>query len=474
MRVEGRTRRLSSLLCIGLLLTALGAGAQTLTPALPYPIPMGEGLFRVRAAEPLSRGQGAFRYLHEGYTIQVRKLGGGGSFTGHLGAGFGLTNVMDLSFSVPILLDSAGGLLKYGTGDVAASFKLAGPGRFPAGAYFGLETTATFPTGYKGIRALNVRPFGADKRDLSSRLLIDIRHNPVSVHLNVGQVISGGGRKGGMTMAGGMALGRGQLFTLTGEYMSEPGMSVPRTNRVTVGAHFNLGGSFRLEAAVERGLTKDLPQLAGMVGIRIVGNSGVKGRKTRMIRTRISADQGQIASGGLKSGETMRIAVVNFAGLEDNGAGRKLGGRLRPMLSAYSRVQIVTLRDDPVFLDLNGAIDLAKASGADLVITGRILRYDLTRTSSAQVPLIVGFPKTVAEVEADVRVVEPKKGALALTARMKGRAEQKQGIRLTPTSSDDRLTYLGAREKEELRNQAVQQMATDLIAALGSDYKWLK
>ncbi|MSS72257.1 MAG: hypothetical protein EXS64_12315 [Candidatus Latescibacteria bacterium] len=445
--------------------------AQTLTPALPYPVPMGVGMFRVRAAEPLSKGQVAFRYLNEGYTIQVRTLGGGGSFTGHVGFGFGLANMMDVTLSLPLLLDSAGGLMKYGSGDAVTTLKLAGPGKFPSGFYFGLEATATHPTGYKGIRALNTRPFTAGKRDLSTRLLIDINRNPVSLHLNVGQVLSGGGRKGGMILGGGIELGKGQLFTVTGEYVSEPGMSVPQTKRMTLGAHFNLGGSFRLEAALERGLSKDLPELAGMVGFRIVARGGAKAKKTQMIRTKITAED---INGGLKPGETIRVAVVNFAGLEDNGAGRKVGERLRSVLSAYGRVQIVPLREDPVFLDLSGALELAKATGADLVITGRVLKYDLTRTSSAQIPLVVGFPKTVAEVEADIRVVERKKGAMALSARLGGRGEQKQGIRLLPTSSDDQMTYLGAREKEQLRDQAVQQLVSDLVAAMASNFKWLK
>jgi hypothetical protein len=190
-----------------------------------------------------------------------------------------------------------------------------------------------------------------------------------------------------------------------------------------------------------------------------------------MIRTKITADD---LNGGLKPGETVRVAVVNFAGLEDNGAGRKVGERLRSVLAAYGRIQIVPLREDPAFLDLGGALELAKASGADLVITGRVLKYDLTRTASAQVPLIVGFPKTVAEVEADIRVVERKKGAMALSVRLGGRGEQKQGIRLMPTSSDDHMTYLGAREKEQLRDQAVQQMVGDLVATIASNYKWLK
>ncbi|MBI2952629.1 hypothetical protein HYY27_11060 [bacterium] len=472
---RGRNRffRLSSALYIPflLVLTVSDGFAQTLTPALPYPVPMGVGMFRVRAAEPLSRGGMTVRYLNEGYTIHVRKLGGGGSFTGHLGVGIGLANLMDFSFSLPLLLDSAGGLLKYGSGDAVTSLKLAGPGRFPSGFYLGLETTATHPTGYKGIRALNVRPFGAGKRDLSTRLLIDIGRSPLSVHLNVGQVLSGGGRKGGMILGGGVQLGKGQIFTVTGEYVSEPGVAAPQTKRATLGMHFNLGGSFRLEAALERGMSKDLPELAGMVGFRIVARGGEKSRRIQMTQTKIPVEG---LSGDLKPGETVRVAVVNFAGLEDNGAGRKVGERLRSVLSAYTRIQIVQLREDPVFLDLNGALELAKASGADLVITGRVLKYDLTRTPSAQVPLIVGFPKTVAEVEADVRVVERKKGAMALSARMSGRGEQKQGIRLMPTSSDDRMTYLGAREKEQLRDQAVQQLVSDLVAAMASNFKWLK
>jgi hypothetical protein len=36
------------------------------------------------------------------------------------------------------------------------------------------------------------------------------------------------------------------------------------------------------------------------------------------------------------------------------------------------------------------------------------------------------------------------------------------------------MTYLGAREKEQLRDQAVQQLVGDLITAMASNFKWLR
>ncbi len=239
---------------------------------------------------------------------------------------------------------------------------------------------------------------------------------------------------------------------------------------MTVGMQFNLGSSFRLEAGLERGLSDDLPELTGLVGIRIVGRGGKKARKLEMEREKIATEE----LGGVKEGETVQVAVANFAGLEDQRAGKKVGEHIRSVLSSYNKVRIVALREDPVFLDLDGALELAKASGADLVITGRILKYNMVRMPSAQVPLIVGFPKTVSEVEADIRVVEPKKGAMVLSGRLNGRGEQRQGIRLLPTSSDDQMTYLGAREKEQLRDKAVRNLVTHLIAAMRTNFKWMR
>ena len=175
-----------------------------------------------------------------------------------------------------------------------------------------------------------------------------------------------------------------------------------------------------------------------------------------------------------QSGETLRVAVVNCGGLEQTGAGKKVGEQLRTVLSAYNNVRIVPLREDPVFLNLDGATDLAGASGADLVITGLVLKYDLERMPSAQIPLVVGFPKTTAYVEADVRVVEPRKRAMVLSGRMSGRGERGQGIRLLPTSSDDQLTYLGAVEKEQLRDEAVQKLVTNIVLSMRPNFKWLR
>ena len=132
----------SIILILSFLLVAGQAPAQQVlsekvTP--PFAVPTGEGLFRVSSAEPIGRGGLNFRYMAEAYRISVGKVGMGSSLTGHLGIGYGLGNSVDFLMSVPLLFDIAGGLAKYGTGDINTALKFGFPGKVPSGYYFGFD-----------------------------------------------------------------------------------------------------------------------------------------------------------------------------------------------------------------------------------------------------------------------------------------------------------------------------------------------
>ena len=123
--------------CAVMFMLSAGRGAaqeilsEKVTP--PFPIPVGEGLFRVASAEPVGRGSIVFRSVVEAYGLTVGKVGQGSSLTGHLGLGYGLGNNVDFLVSVPVLFDIAGGLAKYGTGDVNTTLKFGFPARTRSG-----------------------------------------------------------------------------------------------------------------------------------------------------------------------------------------------------------------------------------------------------------------------------------------------------------------------------------------------------
>ncbi len=437
--------------------------AERVAPA--YAVPMAEGLFRILSAEPLGKGGFNIRYLNEAYRISVGKVGEGTSFTGHLGIGYGLTNGIDFALSMPLMLDIAGGLTKYGTGDIATTLKFGFPGRFPSSYYFGFDVSAVHPYGYKGQEALNVRPYHRSGRDISARMLFDLNREAVGFRVNLGYLISSQAREPGLTYGGGVEVSRGQIFTMTAEYWNEPGAAGRRRERAVFGGHMNLW-RLHLEMGVEKGISNDLPSLSGMAGLRIHTTLGGKERKAfggRRKRIPTTKDVGT----------PVRVAVVNLAGFEDQKVGTVVADRIKANLTRYGHIRLVEVGKGTQFLDPDAALRLAEVSNADIVITGRILRREMTRSARPNVPLVVGFPQTVAVLETDVRVVDRREQGEVLAAQLAGMGRQSRGLRLFPTSGDDRTSYLNVVERERVWDEAVQQIVNGLLAEMAQTFTWL-
>ena len=454
---------------LALLLTGAGSasGQAVLSGdvAPPYSVPMAEGLFRIHAAEPLGKGGFNIRMLQEAYRLEVGKVGKGNSFTGHIGIGYGVGNGLDLSASVPLLMDEAGGLTKYGTGDIVTSLKYGSPAVFPSKFHWGLNLTATHPYGYKGQEALNVRSYTRTSREVSARALFDLNVEAVGFRANLGYLASSSLRQPGPMYGVGVEVGRGQIFTMSAEYWDEPSAAGGKTQRAVFGGHMNLW-SIRVQAGLEKGISRDLPNWSAMAGVQLHRSVGGKSKKYFGGRIRRIAKVKDI-------GTTIRVAVVNFSGFEDHKAGEMLASQIKTSLSRYGHIRVVEVGEGTEYMDPDAAVRLAQVSNADYVITGRVLRHELNREARPNLPLVVGFPLTEAMLEADIRVVDQQKEGEVLATRVTGKGRQTRGVRLFPTSGDDRTSYLSAVDRERIWGEAGMQIVTGLLSEMGGAFAWL-
>lgn len=446
----------------------LGAGQATAQQVLsekvtpPFAVPTGEGLFRISAAEPIGRGGLNFRYMAEAYRISVGKVGEGSSLTGHLGIGYGLANSVDLLMSVPLLFDIVGGLAKYGTGDINTALKFGFPGKVLSSYYFGFDFSVLHPIGYKERQALNVRPFSREVREMSSKLMLDLNRDAAGFRLNAGYLISSGSRAPGLMYGVGVEVGRNQVFTMTAEYLREPSaIAGAFTTRAVLGAQMNLW-RLKLEAGFERGLSDDLPSVTAIAGIRLRPKLGAIRKREARTRVRIPKDV-----------ETsVRVAVVNFSGFEHRNAGILVADQIKTAVSRYGHIQVVLVGEGTAFLDPDAAMNLARKSDVDVVITGRVLQYEMNRSAKPNVPLVLGLPNTQAQMEADIRIVDRRAQGQVLSFLLSGTGRQGRGIRMFPTSRDDRTSYLNAVEKERIWTEAIQEMVSELMREMADRFKW--
>tara|TARA_Y100000588_G_scaffold174217_1_gene188208 strand:- start:1629 stop:3020 length:1392 start_codon:yes stop_codon:yes gene_type:complete len=430
----------------------------------PFPVPAGEGLFRVGSAEPLGRGGFNIRMLSEAYQITVHEVGGGTSVTGQFAAGIGLTNNLDFTMSLPVMFDIAGGLTKYGSGDLVTSLKMGFPGRFPASFYSGLELAVAHPFGFKGEQALNIRSFSRQDREIAARLLFDINRETIGLRINLGYLAQSGIRNTGLMFGGGVEVGRGQIFTVTAEYSTEPNLLGGSTNRAVFGAHMNLWW-LQLQAGIEQGFSRDLPDFSAIAGVRVHTSFGQKNRKAFGGRVRRVPVQKNIDT-------AVSVAVVNLQGFEHEGAGEAIANRIRTALTRHGHIRLVEVGGGTAFLDPDAAIRLAEQSSADIVITGRVLRYEMARDSRPNLPLVVGFPETQAEVHTDLRIVDTRENGEVLSAQLQGRGRKNRGVRLFPVSQDDRKSYLNVVERNRVWDQAIDQMVAGLLKEMVNNFDW--
>jgi hypothetical protein len=391
----------------------------------------------------------------------VRKVGEGTSVTGHMGLAYGLGNKVDIGISVPVLFDIAGGLAKYGTGDITTSMKFGFQNRYPSPYYLAVDFSVLHPYGYKGRQALNVRPYSRSSREFASRFMFDLNKDAIGFRANAGYLILSGNRSKGLMYGGAVEVGRGQVFTLTLEYLKEPNFLGGHTERAILGGRMNLW-RFKIEAGLEKGLSSDLPDVTAIAGIRLNPRLGEGRKRQGSELVRAPKDMSQ----------TIRVAVVNMSGFEYQRAGIQVADEIKTTLSRYANIRIVDVGDAAEFLDPDAAMRLAQSANVDIVITGRVLRYEMERGAKANVPLVVGLPQTRALLAADIRIVDRRENGKVVAFSLTGTGVQNQGVRMFPTSGDDRTSYLSALDKERIWTQAIQHMLTNLFAGMRENFNW--
>jgi hypothetical protein len=427
----------------------------------PFALPMGEGLYRVASAEPLGKGGLYLRYASEAYQISVRKVGEGTSLTGHLGLAYGLGNSVDIGVSVPVMFDVAGGLAKYGSGDITTTLKFGFPSRFPSPYYFGFDVAVLHPYGFKGRTALNVRPYSREGREISSRMMLDINKEAIGFRANAGYLFSAISRDPGLMYGGAVEIGRGQVFTMTAEYWSEPSALDGQTKRAILGARMNLW-RLQLEAGIEKGLSDDLPDVTAMAGLRLQPKLGNGRKRINSSVVRMPKDMDT----------TIRVAVVNLAGFEHQRAGELVAEEIKTKLSRYGHIRVIDVGTDTKFLDPDAAMRLAQNANVDVVITGRVVRYELERASKPNLPLVVGLPQTRAHMASDIRVIDKRNNGKVLSFSLNGVGQQGRGVRMFPTSGDDRTSYLSALDKQRVWTEAIVHMLSELFDGMHDNFEW--
>jgi hypothetical protein len=450
--------------------------------------PLGQGLDLIHGAEPLGKGRFRLRLSNRTNSVEVPDLGRGSAYTGLYGLAYGLRPELDLSLLVPFMMDSVGGLTKYGTGDLVLGVKWARPKQVPARSYASVQMLLGMPLGFKGETGLDqfeggIRPYSSNAVDLGLQVEVDLHFRHGSLYLNGGFF-----RSGNPDILPQLVYGIGtessrrhRRLRFNVEYQSRVAFSrqTQALGVLKTGARFEVFRGVELELNREFGFLNYPFSTALTFGLRLHGMA--TGR--RRLESRYTLYQPvPKPKAAYRPKKVTRVAVVDFGGFEEYQAGRRLVAKIKTLLAPHDSLMVVDLAryaDIPKkgALSAEQAAELARKLGVDAVVTGSISDYKIDRFSGRHIPYLYEVPQTQVEVALHYRVLSFQGADPArmetFTQQVGGQGRVKDQVRLLPADKRDITVAASSRQLEAAQEEALDDLAGQVLASMAAKFPWV-
>jgi hypothetical protein len=450
--------------------------------------PLGQGLDLIHGAEPLGPGRFRLRLSNRTNSVVIPDLGSGSAYTGLYGFAYGLRPALDLSLLVPFMMDSVGGLTKYGTGDLVLGAKWARPRAVPARSYTSVQLLLGLPLGFKGETGLDqfeggVRPYSSKALDLGLQVEMDL-------HFRYGSMLFNGGyfRSGNPEILPQLVYGAGlessrrhRRLRFNLEYQARVAFSrqTQAAGVLKTGVRVEVFRGVELELNREFGFL-DYPFDAALTfGLRFHGVA----RGRRRLESRYALYQpAPRAVPAYRPQKATRLAVVDFGGYEEYRAGRRLVEKIRTRLEPHDSLVVVDLTryaDIPKkgALTPEQAAELARKLGVDAVVTGSFADYRIDRFSGRRLPYLFEVPQTLVVVDLRYRVLSfpgPDPARVeTFTQQVGGQGVVRDQVRLLPADKRDITVAATARQLEEAQEAALDDLAGQVLASMAARFPWI-
>ena len=114
-------------------------------------------------------------------------------------------------------------------------------------------------------------------------------------------------------------------------------------------------------------------------------------------------------------------------------------------------------------------VKFGKRLGADYVVYGEVLSYNLTRGRGIHIPYLIGFPKTVAEIEVAIQLVNVSDGTLKYVDTISASASKGMGVMFFSGKRENKLAQLSGIELMELQKKLMLDWAKKLKESMFED-----
>ncbi|MBT3346630.1 MAG: hypothetical protein HN712_13520 [Gemmatimonadetes bacterium] len=450
-------------------------------------IPAGQGLDLIGSAEPLGKGRFRLRAQNRSSTVVIPDLGNGSLYTGYYGLGYGFSDAMDVTVVVPFLMDGAGGLNKYGSGDPVLGFKWSRPGRIRAGSHTAFQLLLGLPLGYKGEHALDgiggIRQFSSGGLDMGFNALFDIHFRGASVYLNGGFFKPGSVTVNTQLVYGlGIEVGRSNRWvSFNSEYQARVAFAQQSraANILKFGVRVQILRGIELELNQEIGFLDHPIPSQFTFGLRTHGFLSPR----RQFVARSSAYRPPAPPKRVYEPEAvLRLAIVEFGGFEEYEAGERIVERLRHRLEPHDSLEVVDLTRYSGIphrgaLRPQQLIDIARKLGVDVIISGAVSNYDVERFSGPRLPFLFEVPETQVKVGLRYRVMwfsSPAKIEMeALSQEIEGEGHLRKRVRILPADRRDITVARSAAEIRKVHEEALDSLVSNLLDNMAQHFSWV-
>jgi hypothetical protein len=442
-------------------------------------LPAGQGLDLVGSAEPMGKGRSA--------TVVIPGSGNGTIYTGYYGLAFGFSDAMDVSLMLPVFMDGAGGLNKYGSGDPVVGIKWSRPGRIRAGTHTAFQLLLGLPLGYDGEHALDgiggFRPFSSGGLDMGLNGLLDVHFGRASVYVNGGLFKPGNVAVETQLVYGlGVEVGRtNRWISFNSEYQARValGATSRAANILKFGVRVQLARGIELEFNQEIGLLDHPVPSQFTFGIR---THGVLSPRRRFSSRATVYDPPVPPKRVYEPESVLRLAIVEFEGFEEYAAGERIVDRLRQKLDPHDSLDVVDLTRYSG-IPHRGALtphqlsDIVSKLDVDVIISGELTHYDVERFAGARVPFVFEIPETEVKVGLRYRVMWFSSAARtemeALSQEIEGEGRLRKRVRLLPADRRDITVARSAAEIRQVHEGALDDLVSNLLDNMSQHFSWV-
>ena len=111
---------------------------------------------------------------------------------------------------------------------------------------------------------------------------------------------------------------------------------------------------------------------------------------------------------------------------------------------------------------ISDMVKIGKRLGVDYIVYGEVLNYQLSRGKGIHIPYLIGFPRTVAEIEVVIQLVNVSDGTISYVESISASSSKSEGVLFFSGSKENKLNQLSGVESNDLIKELLKNWSENL------------